>query len=77
MSAYSKRTSANGNSLPPISPRLCSCDVHNGRFGVFKKAFEMLIDESACFKPLLADINAEYLGVITPFLIHHEKISDH
>ena len=94
MSASSKRTSANSNSLPPISPRLCSCDVHNGRFvdrhvqdiekfvheetkalgeqfhasrkerfGVFKKAFEMLIDESTCFKPLLADINAEYLGV--------------
>ncbi len=34
------------------------------RFGVFKKAFEMLIDESTSFKPLLTEINAEYLGVI-------------
>ena len=34
------------------------------RFGVFKTAFDMLIDESTRFKPLLADINAEYLGVI-------------
>ena len=83
------------NSLPPISPRLCNCDTHGGRFvdrhvqdieqfiheeakalgdgfhnsrkerfGVFKTAFDMLIDESTSFKPLLADINAEYLGVI-------------
>lgn len=40
---------------------------HNSRkerFGVFKTAFDMLIDESTRFKPLLADINAEYLGVI-------------
>ena len=78
-----------------ISPRLCSCDIHDGhfvdrhvqdiekfiheetkalgktfhnsrkeRFGVFKNAFDMLIDESTSFKPLLADINAEYLRVI-------------
>ncbi|CAB4035106.1 Hypothetical predicted protein [Paramuricea clavata] len=99
MSASSRKTQsseyAKTNSLPPISPRLCSCDAHGGyfvdrrvqdiekfiheetkalgegfhnsrkeRFGVFKKAFDMLIDESTSFKPLLADINAEYLGVI-------------
>ena len=89
-----KNTSRN-NSLRSISPRLCSCDIHDGhfvdkhvqdiekfiheetkalgkafhssrkeRFGVFKNAFDMLIDESTSFKPLLADINAEYLGVI-------------
>ena len=93
-SQTSKNTSRSG-SLRTISPRLCSCDVHDGhfvdrhvqdiekfiheetkalgktfhnsrkeRFGVFKNAFDMLIEESTSFKPLLVDINAEYLGVI-------------
>lgn len=95
MSAGSRVSKNCDKSLPPISPRLCSCDVHDGRFvdrhvqdiekfiheetkslqdrfyesrkerfGVFKKAFDMLIDECVSFKPLLANINAEYVGVI-------------
>ena len=83
------------DSLPPISPRLCSCDAHGGkfidrhvqdiersiyeemkelngrfydskkdRFMVFKKSFEMVIEESVSFKPLLSEINKEYLGII-------------
>lgn len=93
--AQPRDSSVTVNSLPPISPRLCSCDAHGGhfvdrqvqnierfvheeakalgdgfhnsrkeRFGVFKTAFDMLVDESTSFKPLLADINAEYLDVI-------------